>query len=326
MAIISSSAPEFSVTPTVYLVEEQENPSTDFFVMPVLVSVGWRVVRCGFSDLPERVELKGSMVIFVRYVPVAWARLVESVNLHSLIFFMDDDVLDMHATSGMPWRYRLKLARLAAWKKRWLGEQKAKLWVSTPYLQEKYAQWQPRLVLPSPVGIATDVCRVFYHGSASHNAEIDWLYPVMGEVLRSDEHVTFEIVGGRDVYRLYRGLSRVNIIHPMKWPAYQHFLSLGARHIGLAPLLDLPFNRARSYTKFYDFTRCGAVGIYSPDSECASVIDHGRDGLIVALEQEAWVSAILDLARDKFFRQKLQYNAMLKSEALARKVDKRYLR
>lgn len=309
-----------------YLVEEQANPSADFFVLPALAAAGWRVVRCGFSDLPATKDLKGSVVVFVRYVPLAWARLVESVQLHSLIFFMDDDVLDVHASIGMPWRYRFKLARLAAWRITWLREQKAQLWVSTPYLQEKYARWQPQLVLPSPVGVASDVCRVFYHGSASHNAEIDWLYPIMEEVLRRDMQVTFEIVGGRDVYRLYRGLPRVNVVHPMKWPAYQHFLSSGIRDIGLAPLLDLPFNRARSYTKFYDFTRCGAVGVYSQGSECASVIHHGTDGLIVGLEQDAWVSAILALSSDKPLRQKLQYNAVLKSEALAKEVRQSYFK
>lgn len=309
-----------------YLVEEQANPSADFFILPALAAAGWRVVRCGFSDLPATKDLKGSVVVFVRYVPLAWARLVESVQLHSLIFFMDDDVLDVHASIGMPWRYRFKLARLAAWRITWLREQKAQLWVSTPYLQEKYARWQPQLVLPSPVGVASDVCRVFYHGSASHNAEIDWLYPIMEEVLRRDMQVTFEIVGGRDVYRLYRGLPRVNVVHPMKWPAYQHFLSSGIRDIGLAPLLDLPFNRARSYTKFYDFTRCGAVGVYSQGSECASVIHHGTDGLIVGLEQDAWVSAILALSSDKPLRQKLQYNAVLKSEALAKEVRQSYFK
>ena len=327
MAIINTSTPknEAAVAHVAYLVEEQANPSADFFVLPALAAAGWRVVRCGFSDLPATKDLKGSVVVFVRYVPLAWARLVESVQLHSLIFFMDDDVLDVHASIGMPWRYRFKLARLAAWRTTWLREQKAQLWVSTPYLQEKYARWQPQLVLPSPVGVASDVCRVFYHGSASHNAEIDWLYPIMEEVLRCDEQVTFEIVGGRDVYRLYRGLPRVNVVHPMKWPAYQNFLSLGVRHIGLAPLLDLPFNRARSYTKFYDFTRCGAVGIYSPDSECAAVVSHEIDGLIIPLDQEVWVSAILGLARDKSLRQKLQYNATLKSGVLAREVRQSYL-
>jgi len=303
----------------IYIVEEQPNPSSDYFMLPAVSSTGVHLVRCGFADIPAPADLENAVVVFVRYVPTGWAKLIEAYrpNLAGLVFFMDDDVLDINASVGMPWRYRFKLARLAAWRSTWLRQQGADLWVSTPYLQKKYLAWQPKLVLPSPVEAPSNVRRVFYHGSASHNAEIRWLLPVLEEALRREERLAFEIIGGRDVYRLYRGLPRVNVVHPLKWQAYQHFLSMGERHIGLAPLLDLPFNQARSYTKFFDFIRCNAVGIYSPNNALAEVVEHEVDGLIVALDQEAWVTAILKLVHDESLRQTLQYNARQKSVALA---------
>jgi hypothetical protein len=303
---------------TLYLVEEQPNPSSDFFVLPAVSRASFHVVRCGFADLPSPSDLAGATVIFVRYVPSAWAKLIESVrpSLRALVFFMDDDVLDMAASAGMPLRYRFKLARLAAWRAGWLHRQGAELWVSTPYLMGKYAARDPKLLLPSPLAAAPEVRRVFYHGSASHDAEIRWLRPVMEEVLRRDERIAFEIVGGRDVYRMYRGLPRVTVVHPMKWPAYQSFLAMPGRHIGLAPLHDLAFNRGRSYTKFFDITRCGAVGIYTPDGVYSGVVGHGVEGLVVPLEQEAWVAAILELARNEPFRQGLLGNAEVKSKEL----------
>lgn len=306
-------------TGVVYLVEEQCNPSTDFFVFPAVSAGGHRVVRCGFADLPAPADLDGAAVVFVRYVPHAWAKLVEAVRprLRMLAFFMDDDVLEVGASAGLPWRYRFKLARLAAWRSGWLQRQAAELWVSTPYLQQKYAGWRPRLVLPSPTAGHTDVCRVFYHGTASHAAEIRWLRPVVEEALRCDKRLTFEIAGGGDVSRLYRGVQRVTVVHPMKWPAYQAFLDMPCRHVGLVPLLDMPFNRARSYTKFFDITRCGAVGIYAPDSACAEVVSHGVDGLVVAQEQETWIDAILYLARDELLRRSLLGNAAKKMDGLA---------
>lgn len=306
-------------TDVVYLVEEQCNPSTDFFVFPAVFAGGYRVVRCGFADVPAPADMDGAAVVFVRYVPPAWAKLVEAVRprLRTLAFFMDDDVLEVGASAGLPWRYRFKLARLAAWRSGWLQRQAAELWVSTPYLQQKYAAWHPRLVLPSPAAGRTDVCRVFYHGTASHAAEIRWLRPVVEEALRRDERLAFEIAGGRDVSRLYRGVQRVTVVHPMKWPAYQAFLDMPCRHVGLVPLLDMPFNRARSYTKFFDITRCGAVGIYAPDSACAEVLSHGVDGLVVAQEQETWTDAILYLAQDEPLRRSLLGNAAKKMDALA---------
>ena len=317
--IESGASQSVDATCVVYLVEEQRNPSTDCFVLPAVSAKEPRVVRCGFHDLPAVAELEGAVVVFVRYVPPAWARLITKARarLRCLVFFMDDDVLDLNASIGMPWRYRFKLARLAAWRSQWLRRQKAELWVSTPYLRQKYADWRPRLVLPSPAPGPSGICRVFYHGSASHGAEIRWLRPVLEEVLRLDERLVFELVGGQDVYRLFRGIPRVMVVHPMKWPTYQAFLEMPGRHIGLAPLLDLPFNRARSYTKFFDITRCGAVGIYSPNSACAEVVSHGSDGLVVALEERAWVEAILHLARNEPLRRTLLGKAVLKLADLA---------
>jgi len=306
-----------------YLVEERANPSTDYFVYPAALAAGFQIVRCGPNDLPESKDLGGAVVVFVRYVPPRWARLVEAVRTHllRLVFFMDDDVLDLRASAGMPLRYRFKLLRRAARHAGWLRRQGAELWVSTPWLQQKYASWHPRLVLPSPVTQIGDVRRFFYHGSASHAAEIRWLRPVVEEVLRRGQRLSFEIIGGKEAYRLYRDLPRVNVVHPMKWPAYQSFLAMPGRHIGLAPLLDLPFNRARSCTKFFDITRCGAVGIYSSSSACDEAVTHGVDGLLLPPDQSAWMEAILKLAMDEPLRQTLLSNAEARQRALGDKAQ-----
>lgn len=284
----------------VYLVEEQPNPSTDFFVLPACEGAGRRVHRRGFDEVPEATALAGAVVVFVRYVPAAWRRRVAQMRprLAGLVFFMDDDLLDPASAAGMPWRYRYKLYTLATRHGEWLRRQEARMWVSTPWLANKYAAWAPQQLSPRAVAAGTPVCRVFYHGTASHDAEIRWLRPVMEEVLRRDERVVFEIVGGQDVHRLYRGLPRVTVVHPMKWPAYQAFLDMPGRDIGLAPLLDLPFNRARSCTKFLDITRCGAAGVYAENSECANVVRDGIDGLLLSMRQDAWTEALLALVAD----------------------------
>lgn len=311
----------------VYLVDEQDNPSTDFFVLPVLNAGELNVIRCGFSDVPSAENLENALVVFVRYVPSTWITLISKFRskLRGLVYFMDDDVLDFRASTSMPLRYRFKLARLAARHKNWLRKMDAELWVSTSYLKQKYSTWKPKLILPRPLGELKDMCRVFYHGSASHKEEIDWLRPVIADVLHKDEHICFEVIGGRDVYRLYKGLSRVTVVHPMKWEAYQSFIAIPGRHIGLAPLLDVKFNYARSYTKFFDITRCGAVGIYSSDSLCADVIDQGIDGVVVSQEQDLWVESILKLADDELLRNKMLGKAEQKLIQLDNKAYQGYL-
>ena len=95
----------------------------------------------------------------------------------------------------------------------------------------------------------------------------------------------------------------------MKWDSYNAFLDMQGRDIGLAPQLKHPFNSARSYTKFFDITRCGAAGIYSSSSACAEVINDGVDGLILDMDEESWVDAILKLAGDSELRMQIIENA-----------------
>ncbi|MDD5275407.1 MAG: glycosyltransferase [Methylovulum sp.] len=300
---------------TVFLIEEQANPSTDFFILPIFSADNYTVIRCRHADLPNREALAQALVIFVRYIPSAWVKLITATRhqLRGLIFFMDDDVLDFSASAQMPLSYRNKLVRLALSRYTWLRRQNARLWVSTPYLADKYADWQPKLVLPTPTPFPERIRRIFYHGSvATHKADIRWLRPVLEEVLHKDQHAVFEIIGKQDVFRLYQGLPRVTVLHTLKWPAYQAFLAMRERHVGLNPLLDIPFNRARSYTKFFDITRCGAVGIYTPNTACAAVINHQQQGLVVGLDQAAWAQAILSLTQNDAYWQTLLHNAQAK--------------
>jgi hypothetical protein len=340
-------------TSRIYIVEEGPNPSTDYFVLPLALNTGATVLRCSWSQLPDVTDLHGACVIFVRYVTTAWRALIEQTrhSLARLIYFMDDDLFDWRAAKGLTWRYRFKLLKRATWQRKWLLKMQPELWVSTPWLQQKYAQYQPCLVLPTPLSPAnycnklpnhaelpiveikqfdevrakncnvsgrdardlnaearsdsneaacvTQPCVIFYHGTGSHQAEIEWLLPVIELVLTLNANITFELIGNAKTQKLYRHLNRVNVIPQMKWPAYQAFIQQPGRHIGLAPLLEHPFNRARSYTKFFDIQRAGAAGIYAAEGPWKAFIDSGTQGVLVPMQAANWVSAILGLAEDR---------------------------
>ncbi len=290
----------------VFIVEERANPSTDFFVLPQFQGDQFEVKRCHFDEMVRPELLVDAIVVFVRYLPKAWRHLIvkNRAAIQALHFFMDDDLLDISASQGMPLRYRWKLARLAAFHKGWLLHNNASLWVSTPYLSRKYQAWSPVLVEPHPMPILAEPIKVFYHGSASHQAEIDWLYPIIKAVLERNAHICFEIMGTQSVYAQFKNLERVQVVHPMSWLAYQYFIQQPGRHIGLAPLLNNTFNQARSYTKVFDIQRAGAVGIYSQGSESALYVQSISEkrglkpvGLILPLDPDSWVNTILDLAK-----------------------------
>lgn len=317
------------VVSRVVVVEEQDNPSSAFFVLPALARHGHPVERMSLASPPSPEALHGAIVLLVRYVSPQWMAVLEAARPHlaGLIFFMDDDVLDPAASKGTPPRYRYKLWRLAARHAGWLATMGARMWVSTSYLQKKYAVWKPVLVPPAapeqtpgamPGAMPDDIVRVFYHGTASHLPELRWLRPVVASLLKQAPQMHMELTAPDKVAKWYRGLPRVTIVRPMPWPAYWAFAGLQGRHIGLAPLLPEPFNLARSHTKFYDITRSGAVGVYAAGSACAQVVDHGVDGLVVPMIPDAWEEAVLSLAHDAQRRQAMLRAAQDKAATLDR--------
>ncbi len=334
----------YAVQPSrIYIVEEGPNPSTDYFILPLVTRTYATVLRCSWSQLPNVADLHGACVIFIRYVTAAWRTLIEQTkhSLARLIYFMDDDLFDWRAAKGLTWRYRFKLLKRATWQRKWLLKMQPELWVSTPWLQQKYAQYKPCLVLPAPLNPAnycnklpnhadsanveikhsdkvvakkcnisardgaTDLtkdCVVFYHGTGSHQAEIEWLLPVIEQVLAVNNSISFEIIGNAKTHKLYDHLKRVTVIPQMKWPTYQDFIKQSGRHIGLAPMLDHPFNQARSYTKFFDIHRAGAAGIYAEQGPWRKFIEPSKQGVLVPMRVASWVSAILDLAATQALR------------------------
>ena len=292
----------------VYLVEEGENPSTDYFVLPFLREKGLTPVRCSFNQLPSAEDLAGASLVFVRYIPAAWRALVHRCRdqITAVYFFMDDDLFSWRAFAMMPLRYQFKLWRFGRSRRNWLKAIGAQLLVSTPYLQQKYPDWQPQLLPPRALDPqSSPAITVFYHGSASHAADLRWLRPVIAEVLARNGQLVFEVIGDKSVNRLFRGLPRVQVLHPMKWPSYRALIARPGRTIGLAPLCASRFNRARSHTKFFDITLAGAVGIYAEGDIYGGIVTHGQNGLLVPMAQQAWVEAILRLADDAALRDRL---------------------
>ncbi|TCK07260.1 glycosyltransferase family 1 protein [Marinobacterium mangrovicola] len=282
------------------LIEQNENPSSDYFVKPVLAS--GRLCVCDLNSSTEPVAVEsGTHLAFVRYVTPRWISWVERnrASLGRLVFFMDDDLFDLSAHQGLPLRYRWKLYRLATRRKAWLRRMNAELWVSTQWLADKYADWQPRVLEPkSPYAGCQPQKTFFYHGSASHIGEIRWLLPVVEEVLQRDSSFSFELIGNAEIRKLFSHLPRVHVLQPMSWPAYKALVSRPGRTVGLAPLLPGSFNQARSATKFYDITQAGAIGIYADHPVYRSVVQHEENGLLLPMEQVAWAEAILDLGNN----------------------------
>jgi hypothetical protein len=185
--------------------------------------------------------------------------------------------------------------------------------VATEVLRKRYpearAQVLPPLALPRagqrPDETAAAPLTMFYHGTAAHDREKRWLLKVVNGVQRRRPDTLFELSGGPDVVRLYKDIPRVRVTPPLPWPAFLERLERTPLHIGLVPLLDSPFNGARSHTKFLEISRCGAAGIYARREPYAGVVKHEVTGVLAGDEPEDWVAAVLRLVNDGRLRRDL---------------------
>jgi hypothetical protein len=224
---------------------------------------------------------------------------------------MDDDLFDLKGLKELPLRYAWKIFNKALRFKSWIIKY-TQILVANSYLKEKYQQYNPFVLPPFPAYLDLDklslnpiftkpVC--FYHATASHKKEFFWLKDLLESLQQED--LLFELVVDKKIANLYRGLKNVWVVNTMKWQEYLQFSALKYRHIGLALLFDSPFNRGRSYVKFFNIIRSGAVGIYSEYFPLAKLIKEFQAGVVLPMEVEVWKSAILELAGSSERREKL---------------------
>ena len=91
--------------------------------------------------------------------------------------------------------------------------------------------------------------------------------------------------------------------------------------IGICPLLDTQFARAKSWIKALEYMARGIPVIASDVEPYRRFITHGTDGFLVRRDHE-WLSALCELARDDKLR--LEMGAAAKEKARQNTIEKHY--
>lgn len=294
----------------------QTTPSADYLLSPKLHELGLTLQTDKATGLLQGVSLastKPELFVIYRYINARQLQQLRERKRQGfkVVYFMDDDLLDPSAWTGLPWRYQWKLFRWAYAYKRRILALADEVWVSTPFLLNKYAHLRPKLVqaktsLQTSIHQQDQAVLVCYHGTASHQAEFKWLLPIMQEVLQSHPQIHFELFADKHMAELFRALPRTAVLHPMTWPQYLAYTQSRQADIGLAPLTPSPFNAARGAVKCMDYTRMGAVGLYSDVPPYNQTVTHGSDGLLLPNSPVLWVQAILELADNKPHRKRMK--------------------
>jgi len=143
--------------------------------------------------------------------------------------------------------------------------------------------------------------RVFgYMGTSGHAADLDMVAPVIADVLNALPDVRFETFGSIKAPASLKTAFGDRVRETKAASSYLGFLEIFQKmgwQLGIAPLLDTPFNACKADTKFVEYTLAGMPVVASNLPLYHSIAADGRGRL--ATTAEDWKTAILGLLNDE---------------------------
>lgn len=198
------------------------------------------------------------------------------------------------------------------------ARQAALVTVSTPVLATAFAPASRRVaVLPNflpdtlwhPIPPPTrPIVAVGLAATASHAPDLAPLTPILAELARElPGKARFVFYGCTAGTQQLPGPTLVPF--ESAYAAYARRLPRLGCGIGLAPLADTPFNRAKSPIKWMEYAACGMAGIFADLPPYRAVVEQERTGLLVGPDPADWREAIRRLVRDPALRQAMARGA-----------------
>jgi glycosyltransferase involved in cell wall biosynthesis len=206
----------------------------------------------------------------------------------------DDDVFDIaaynpaseHIKPGSP-TVKISIAQI---------ENSDGLIVSTPYLAEVYGEYCKNVyVVPNSIDTQKwdkaprkkrAGIRIGWIGGASHAEDLRLLENVIPRITAISPEVRFVFVSSC-IPEFLKSLPQVEAVEKwspiLKYPAH---LAKQDFDIGVAPLRDNKFNRAKSNLRWLEYGALGIPCVASRVGHFAQTVDHGVDGLLASTPAE----------------------------------------
>jgi len=219
-----------------------------------------------------------------------------------LVYLVDDDIEGAATSPSLPEGYR---KRLMEFHSRYHGAltRRADILVATsPVLLDRFA-WHTDVRLLHPVwhlpmagnrhfdGIEeAKPIRAVHLGSGSHSDGIAFLRPVLTQLIDRYEQLHFTYIGASPALGSLDDHARVQRMKPQSWRVHKRWLARQRFHLGLYPLPNTPFHRARSRNKILEYGIVGAVGVYPADWQPAQTMKN--HALLCSPEQRHWTDTL----------------------------------
>lgn len=173
---------------------------------------------------------------------------------------------------------------------------------------------------PVPPAVREGPVTIGFAGSPTHGEDLMICLPALKRL--AEEH-------GDGVRFLFMGCSlpepellpnSTSLPFQESYEAYARAIMDAGIDVGIAPLVDTPFNRSKSAIKWMEMSMCGIAGVYADLEPYRVVVDHGRNGLLAGPDWEEWHRCLDRLVRDTALRRKMAEESQ--RDVLSRHVAK----
>jgi glycosyltransferase involved in cell wall biosynthesis len=250
-------------------------------------------------------SFRPDVVFFTRYGRADGANIMRDCHVRGIpvVYHIDDNLLDLPASLGPEIVARQGAAAEA---RRTMLEQCDLIYASTKVLADVLKGYFPHkpmfqgiyasmVAVKVPTADPNAPMTIGYMGSKGHKEDLALVVPALGTLMEQRPQLRFETFGTIEMPReLLRFGERVQ--HHTVQKGYHGFLQTLADlnwSIGLAPLVDEPFNRCKAPTKFIEYTGCGIPVAASNVLPYAEAIVPGT-GMLVDENWQVSISNLLD--------------------------------
>jgi hypothetical protein len=267
----------------------------------------------GVTALGPNVYGAGRRFVILRYASDAELALLEAARPRQVFYVVDDDLEALSRSGDLPAGYRARLAAFVARSLPRILAMADVVLAPSALLLTRFPGHDTGLVCPSYCTVCDGFehfgedppVRLVFTGSRSHAGDLEAIAPALERLCTSCPHVELTTFLGSGAPASLRRLGNVVNRPALPWASYRRFMATARFHIALAPFRRTATNECRSHNKVHDHAAFGAAGLYGDILPYRGVVTHGRDGLLLPPEPQAWYDALAGLVEDRSSTQRL---------------------
>jgi len=215
-----------------------------------------------------------------------------------------------------------------------------KVIVSTKFLRDFYKNFNENIVV-NPNNLDPDIflkieparqlgiedINICWFGSSSHVGDFDIVGEVLKEIALKYDKVNVHIGGDLQTYINLQVKDDKKTFH--HWQPFDIYpFQYSQFQIAVAPILEHPFNRARSPLKYYEYGCSNLAGVYDRLDPYELEVEDRKCGILVK-GRDQWFDAICELIENEDLRANIAKNArddILKNHIWSKEKAKKYLK